>query len=157
MFHSVKQQEKITVRQDGMENATAIAFVTLAENGSIDEITASEHAELFSPWEEGIDYTAGALRQYEGVLYKCVQDHTSQADWTPDVAVSLWTRQATRKMNFLNGRNRLVHTMLMRKVIKFHLTISIGNPQLITMYGSREYTVGTRCNYEFGEYCNTYK
>lgn len=100
LFHSVKQQEKITVRQDGMENATAITFVTLAENGSIDEITASEHAELFSPWEEGIDYTAGALRQYEGVLYKCVQDHTSQADWTPDVAVSLWTKTSDPKDEF---------------------------------------------------------
>ena len=27
-----------------------------------------------------------------GVLYKCVQEHTSQADWTPDVAVSLWSK-----------------------------------------------------------------
>ena len=23
-------------------------------------------------------------------LYKCIQDHTSQEDWTPDKAVSLW-------------------------------------------------------------------
>ena len=24
------------------------------------------------------------------LLYKCLQAHTSQADWTPDTAVSLW-------------------------------------------------------------------
>lgn len=23
-------------------------------------------------------------------IYKCVQDHTSQAEWTPDTASSLW-------------------------------------------------------------------
>ena len=92
LFRSMKQQENISVRQDGMENATAITFVTLAENGSIDEITASEHADLFTPWVEGVQYSVGQLREYMGVLYKCVQEHTSQADWTPDVAVSLWSK-----------------------------------------------------------------
>ena len=29
--------------------------------------------------------------QYEGTLYKCVQGHTSQADWTPPVTPALWT------------------------------------------------------------------
>lgn len=27
---------------------------------------------------------------FNGALYKCVQDHTSQAEWTPDTASSLW-------------------------------------------------------------------
>lgn len=27
-----------------------------------------------------------------GILYKCVQAHTSQADWTPDAAPALWVR-----------------------------------------------------------------
>ena len=37
--------------------ASAIAFVTLAENGSIDGVTAGEHAELFSPWKYPVAYT----------------------------------------------------------------------------------------------------
>ena len=33
----------------------------------------------------------GQIRRYtDGKLYKCLQAHTSQADWTPDTAVSLW-------------------------------------------------------------------
>ena len=28
--------------------------------------------------------------QYNGVLYKCVQAHTSQANWTPDATPALW-------------------------------------------------------------------
>ena len=37
-------------------------------------------------------YTVGQIRRYtDGKLYKCVQAHTSQADWTPDKTASLWT------------------------------------------------------------------
>ena len=70
----------------------SIVFVILAESGAIDEVTATEHSEIFAPWEPDVDYMAGQLRTYgeDGKLYKCIQAHKSQADWTPDVAVSLW-------------------------------------------------------------------
>ena len=45
---------------------------------------------LYHAWETGTAYNAGDRRTYCGVLYKCLQAHTSQNDWTPDVAVSLW-------------------------------------------------------------------
>lgn len=73
---------------------TSIAFVVLAESGQIDGGTAGEHAELFEEWAVGISYPVGALRNYEGKLYKCVQAHTSQADWTPDVVPALWVLAA---------------------------------------------------------------
>lgn len=70
----------------------SIMFVTMAEAGSIDAETAAEHAELFAEWTYPINYTVGQIRRYNGTLYKCVQAHTSQADWTPDAAVSLWSK-----------------------------------------------------------------
>ena len=73
------------------ETVNSITFVTLAEAGSIDTVTAEEHVELFAPWAYPADYKTGNLRRYNGRLYKCIGDHTSQADWAPDVAVSLWT------------------------------------------------------------------
>ena len=72
------------------EDAAAIAFVVLAESGQIDAVTASEQSSLFSPWEPGINYTVGNLRQYDDALYRCVQAHKSQAGWEPDKAASLW-------------------------------------------------------------------
>ena len=72
------------------ETVNSITFVTLAEAGSIDTVTAEEHVELFAPWVYPADYKTGNLRRYNGKLYKCIGDHTSQADWAPDVAVSLW-------------------------------------------------------------------
>ena len=74
-----------------VQSASAVAFVALCEVGTLDTVTASEHADLFSPWAYPIAYTVGQLRCYNGKLYRCVQAHTSQADWTPDTAASLWS------------------------------------------------------------------
>ncbi len=65
--------------------------MVLAESGGIDAVTASEHAELFAEWTYPVAYTVGQLRRHNGVLYKCVQAHTSQESWTPDVSASLWS------------------------------------------------------------------
>lgn len=70
--------------------AASIAFVTMAENGTIDEVTASEHLSAFAMWATGVAYAVGNLRVHDGVLYRCVQAHTSQEDWTPNVTPSLW-------------------------------------------------------------------
>lgn len=87
-----KRNEALEARQESIGSASYIAFVTLTENGTIDEVTATEHAELFSPWADGITYEVGAIRRYEKVLYRCVQAHTSQEDWTPDKTPALWTK-----------------------------------------------------------------
>ena len=70
--------------------AVGVAFVTLAEAGNIDAVTASEHTELFSPWACPVAYKPGNIRERNGKLYKCLQDHTSQETWTPEDSPSLW-------------------------------------------------------------------
>ena len=51
---------------------------------------AAEAPVLFPGWAAGNAYTVGERLAYGGKLYKVLQAHTSQADWTPDVAVSLF-------------------------------------------------------------------
>ena len=70
--------------------AGGIMFVTMAEAGQIDDTTAAEHTDLFAPWAYPVNYKAGNIRRYGGKLYRCVKDHTSQEDWTPETAASLW-------------------------------------------------------------------
>ena len=53
--------------------------------------TAYEVPYMFPQWKIK-DYQTGDRVQYNGTLYKCLQPHTAQADWAPDVAVSLWVR-----------------------------------------------------------------
>lgn len=48
--------------------------------------------DAFHAWKVDTDYKAGDRRKHEGVLYKCLQDHTSQEDYSPDKAASLWAR-----------------------------------------------------------------
>lgn len=56
----------------------------------MDDAAALSVAELFPKWETGKEYTIGNRVQHDGKLYECVNSHTSQADWTPPAAVSLW-------------------------------------------------------------------
>ena len=47
---------------------------------------------LYPVWRENVGYIVGERILYKDVLYKVLQDHTSQADWTPDVSVSLFAK-----------------------------------------------------------------
>lgn len=51
-----------------------------------------EYVDLFVNWGEGITYAVGDRVKFGDTLYKCVQAHTSQSDWTPDLTPALWTR-----------------------------------------------------------------
>ena len=62
-----------------------------ALSASLSDETALTGVELFPPWSVGKSYATGDRLQYEGTLYKCVQGHTSQADWTPPATPALWT------------------------------------------------------------------
>ena len=88
----VALQDNAIAQTEYNANVTAIAFVVLAESGAIDEVTATEHIDIFAEWEPNVAYTIGALRSYDSMLYKCVQAHTSQADWTPPTTPALWVK-----------------------------------------------------------------
>lgn len=57
---------------------------------ALDDETALTGVELFPAWTVGKAYAVSDRVQYNGALYKCVQAHTSQADWTPDTTPALW-------------------------------------------------------------------
>lgn len=48
--------------------------------------------EMYAHWATNTGYHTGDRRRFDGQLYKCLQDHTSQSSWTPDVSPSLWVR-----------------------------------------------------------------
>lgn len=61
---------------------------------SLPDEDALEAVELFPVWEAYTAYTTDERVQYGEKLYRCVQSHTSQANWTPDVTPALWTEVA---------------------------------------------------------------
>lgn len=61
---------------------------------SLPDEDALEAVELFPVWEADKAYAVDERIRYGEKLYRCVQAHTSQADWTPDVTPALWTEVA---------------------------------------------------------------
>lgn len=60
---------------------------------SIDDGTAVEATVLFPEWSgDGIDYTTGFRVRHGNLLYRVLQDHTSQPGWSPDAAPSLFAK-----------------------------------------------------------------
>lgn len=82
------------LRSDILEQAKAIraATQTLAAYAPDDAALATP-AVLFDEWSaSSVTYAKGDIRQYNGLLYRCAQPHTSQSDRAPSAAASLWTR-----------------------------------------------------------------
>lgn len=60
---------------------------------AVEALPESEQAELptfFPAWRPGAAYAVSNKLQFASQLYRVIQPHTSQMDWTPDVAVSLF-------------------------------------------------------------------
>lgn len=51
-----------------------------------------QFVDLFPLWVAEHDYAVGDRIKYQGILYRCVQAHTSQTSWSPDLTPALWTR-----------------------------------------------------------------
>lgn len=73
-----------------MKHADLVAFLKAARF-TADDQTALTGMELYPTWAEGIAVAKDSRYQFNGKLYKVVQAHTTQADWTPDVTPALWT------------------------------------------------------------------
>lgn len=53
---------------------------------------ALEAISVYPTWKVGIRYEAGDRVLYNDILYKVLTDHSSQEDWTPEVAPSLFAK-----------------------------------------------------------------
>lgn len=59
---------------------------------SLQPADALEGVELFPTWKTDTAYDVGYKVRHDGILYACLQAHTSQAGWEPGVAPSLWAK-----------------------------------------------------------------
>ena len=72
-----------------MKHTDLVAFLKAARL-TVDDNTALTGMELYPVWAVGIAVAKDSRYQFNGKLYKCVQAHTTQADWTPNVTPALW-------------------------------------------------------------------
>lgn len=43
-------------------------------------------------WQPGIDVQVGDVYSYANALWRCIQAHTTQGDWPPDLTPALWRK-----------------------------------------------------------------
>jgi chitinase len=55
----------------------------------------SAHAQTPPPWQPWTAYRVGDLVTYNGVVYQCIQAHTSQPGWEPPNTPALWQPVST--------------------------------------------------------------
>lgn len=75
-----------------VEHAREIRAIMEAQAAALDDKVALSVPEMFPKWSDSAEYVADDRVRYQGVLYRCLQSHTSQATWTPTDAPSLWAR-----------------------------------------------------------------
>ena len=77
-----------------IENEDETAYALEQAKQLLDDDAAMQCVSIFDEWRIDVDYKAGDRLRYMNKLYKVLQDHHSQIDWTPDKAVSLFVNIA---------------------------------------------------------------
>lgn len=75
------------------EATMAMTFLEINFDEQIQTLTDEEALQvksLYKNWEVGVSYDVNYKVMFNDVLYKVLQAHTSQADWSPKNAVSLY-------------------------------------------------------------------
>ena len=72
------------------EEATALRAILNEKATTFTDEEALNNMIYFARWQEGVAYKVDDRIRYNEKLYKCVQAHTSQADWMPTATPALW-------------------------------------------------------------------
>lgn len=96
----VRTDEELSLAEIGVKTITEATQLRQELDEIVSEMTDEEAVErtiLFANWKTGISYTVGTRVRYGGRIYKVLQAHTSQEDWTPTRAPSLFAQILTNE------------------------------------------------------------
>lgn len=78
-----------------LEAARAVRAAMDAAGRLLTDEQALEAAAIYPAWDGEAAYEKDDRVRYGERLYRCLQAHQAQADWTPTAAVSLWAKVLT--------------------------------------------------------------
>lgn len=92
----MEQDIKDAAASGGETNPQIMTFAALALAPMASTLTDEQIISVSSLWPEwsqdSVAYKVNDVVQYSNKLWRCEQAHTSQASWTPDAALSLWSQ-----------------------------------------------------------------
>lgn len=84
--------KKTLMSEKEMMEVSSLVFVQMAQDGTLDDVTISEHPSLFPTWTPDWTGKAGTILMDEGNLYRSIHDVTNTAQNTkPSETPSMWT------------------------------------------------------------------
>jgi hypothetical protein len=93
--YSFDPQEQAEIKAAEADNAVDITALKKLLRPQVEQLPdeeKEEYAFIFPAWRTGQAVAVDDIRQHDGNLYRCVQAHTTQIDWVPDVTPALWVR-----------------------------------------------------------------
>ena len=82
----LERYESLEIDLDKTKKATGkLVFASDLSQEELDELM-----DLYEDWKSGESVSVGDIRKYSNKLYRVIQAHTTQADWTPDTVPALW-------------------------------------------------------------------
>ena len=92
----VAMRKKESIPEVQKEIQSAMVAVAQIQAQNLTDSQALGVQAIYPEWSgDSVAYSKDYKAQKDGVLYKCVQAHTSQSDWAPGVAPSLWAAIAS--------------------------------------------------------------
>ena len=89
----IKEQKRQESVMKGKQLKQELTEKTVLNNASDEDAYVMRY--LYGEWSgDGITYKTNDRLMYNDKFYKVLQDHTSQSDWTPDTASSLYVEIA---------------------------------------------------------------
>src|SRR5262245_40269705 len=73
-----------------MSKKTSLILVGVVVIASLFILTLTALAADRGPWAPGVAYAVNDTVTYGGIVYKCIQAHTSQTGWEPPNVPALW-------------------------------------------------------------------
>lgn len=74
------------------EQARQIRKLLERQTDTMDDTEILDYPDFVEHWKSDVNYGVGKRINHNGTIYKCLTAHTSQGDWTPDVASSLFAK-----------------------------------------------------------------
>lgn len=92
IYGVVMYQESKTPEAQAEVVAASVLVAQIQAQSLTDEEALTVKA-IYPQWSgNGVNYAAGFKVLSAYILYKCLQAHTSQSDWTPEATPSLWAK-----------------------------------------------------------------
>lgn len=93
----ITKDHAIVVEDGCFHKLSKGAGVFYGDNTEVEEFETEEEmlariydTGIYTTWQAGQEVDVGDIRLFNNVLYECLQAHTTQDDWQPNIVPALW-------------------------------------------------------------------